>query len=500
MKRILAFALTLALLTLSLAGVALAADDPSEEVTIRWMLDGSNVTDDSAVLEAVNAYLKEKINAKLEVIWGTWGDFDNNSVLNINSGADIDIYFTCSWSANEYSAYAKKGAWVRLDDPANNLLEKYAPNLFTVLPPVLAEGAKVEGADGVGVYGLPGYKEVAQQYTWDINTPLLTELGYSVDDVSDFYAFGDILAKAKEAKGADFYPLNIEGAVLERMVNHSDIVDTNLLLSFEFDPVNPAQSEAVIKSRYETDGYKKFVEKVREYYQAGYINPDMANHESSGPARTNAQLSGAYLIGTQTYAPGYDRQASQERGFEVTFKPAQAGIISTTSARGAMMAISSASKHPERALQFLALLNTDPYLFTLLAYGVEGVHYNLQDGKVAFTDKRQDYLPWRNGLGNITQLPLTVDDDPDIWEKFAKFNDAQGVPLLGFAFDATPVETEMTALINAANEYADPLNAGVVDPAEKLPEFIAKLKANGIDKVLEEANTQLQAFLAAKGN
>ena len=59
-----------------------------------------------------------------------------------------------------------------------------------------------------------------------------------------------------------------------------------------------------------------------------------------------------------------------------------------------MMAISTASKNPERAMMFLNLLNTDPYLMTLLNYGVEGVHYNLNSDKlVEFTDKRSDYQP-----------------------------------------------------------------------------------------------------------
>ncbi|MDR1569759.1 MAG: ABC transporter substrate-binding protein [Oscillospiraceae bacterium] len=503
MKRGLALTLALALLLVSGLGAAtfaVAEDDFSQEVTIKWMLEGSNVTDDTAVIEAVNAYLKEKINAKLQVIWGTWGDFDQNVVNSINGGDDIDIYFTCSWTSNEYSAYANKGAYVRLDDPENNLLEQYAPGLFDVLPAVLADAAAVEGADGVGVYGIPGYKEVAQEYTWDINTPLLEELGYTVDDIGSYYDLGPILQKAKELKGADFYPLNIEGGVLVRIALNADVVDSNLVLVYPFDPEHPSQSGTEIKSLLELPEFAEFAKKTREYYLAGYINPVMATADAASSARTDAQLTGQYLIGTQVYSPGYDAQASQERGFQVTFKPTHKPIISTTSARGAMMAISTSSKNPERALAFLNLLNTDPTLFTLIAYGVEGVHYNLtDDGKVEFTDKRADYQPWRNGLGNITQLPLTVDDDPQIWEKFAEFNDAEGVPILGFALNQEPIQNEMAALANISKEYLDGLCVGVVDPDVVLPEAIEKLKANGIDKVVAEANAQVQAFLDAKG-
>ncbi len=64
--------------------------------------------------------------------------------------------------------------------------------------------------------------------------------------------------------------------------------------------------------------------------------------------------------------------------------------------KGAMMAISTASKNPERAMMFLNLLNTDPYLMTLLNFGVEGTHYTLKDNEVVFSDKRADYQPWTN--------------------------------------------------------------------------------------------------------
>ena len=152
-------------------------------------------------------------------------------------------------------------------------------------------------------------------------------------------------------------------------------------------------------------------------------------------------------------------------------------------------------------MMFLNLLNTDPYLFTLLDFGVEGVHYNLVNGEAVFTDKRADYSPWTNGMGNVTQLPPQEGQGADFQETFkAYYGAAKEIPILGWAFAPAAVETEMGALANVAAEYALALSTGTVDPAEKLPEFIQKLKDNGIDKVVGEANTQLATFIAAKGN
>jgi len=507
MKKFLALMLTLALMV-SVFSFA-AAQETLEPVELTIMFHGSNVTDDSAVMEKVNAYLTEKINATLNVIWGTWGDFDENSTMSLNAGDDIDMYFTCSWSQDEYNTYAKKGMWVRLDDPENNLIEKYAADLWATLPAVLTNGAKIEGSDGYGVYAVPGYKDIATQNCWDVNVDLLEKYGYTLEDIenADYYSFGDILAAVKAGEGDSFYPLLVEGMVLERMVTNSIIVagdsgSTNLL-SYYINPTDVSAEGAygnVLLNKFATDEYKAFVEQTREYYLAGYIDPALAVAETANDTRTNKQLTGDYLIGTQSYSLGYELQASEERGIHVEMVPCTPAYVDTTSSQGAMIAISTTSQNPERAMMFLNLLNTDPYLMTLLGYGVEGVHYNLNaDGLIEFTDKRADYQPWTNGMGNVTLLTPTAAQGADFWDTFkAYYGAADSIPIIGFTFDSTPVQVEMSALANVAAEYALALDCGAVDPAEKLPEFLAKLDAAGMQAYLDEANAQLASFLAAQ--
>lgn len=508
MKKFLSLLITLTMV-LSLFTFTLA-EESLEPAELTIMFHGSNVTDDSAVMEKVNEYLGEKINTTLKVIWGTWGDFDESATMSLNAGDPIDMYFTCSWSQNEYNVYARKGMWVRLDDEENNLIEKYAPELWALLPEVLTQGAKIEGSDGYGVYAVPGYKDIATQNCWDINVDLLTKYGFTLDDIknTDYYGFGDILKTVKEGEGESFYPLLVEPMVLERMVTNSIIVagdsgSTNLL-SYYINPIDTAQEGTygnVMLNKFATDEYKKFVEKTREYYLAGYIDPGLAVAETSNDTRTNKQLSGQYLIGTQSYALGYEMQASQERNIHVEMIPCTPPYVDTTSSQGAMLAISTASQNPERAMMFLNLLNTDPYLMTLMNYGVEGVHYNLNnEGLLEFTEKRQDFQPWTNGMGNITLLPETVDQGTGWWDTFkGYYGEAHKIPIIGYTFDSSKVSVETAALANVAAEYALALDCGAVDPAEKLPEFLEKLNAAGMQAYLDEANTQLEAFLAAQG-
>ena len=498
MKKFLSLILTLALV-LSVCSFAAADDLP----TITIMFHGSNVTDDSAVLEKVNEYIADKVGAKLEVIWGTWGDFDEKAVNALTSGdKDVDMVFTCSWSSDEYNSYAKKGYFLKLDD----LIEQYGADLKAAIPESLMQAATINGSEGRGIYAVNGFKDTATQNTWDINVTLLNELGYTVDDVKEkgFFGWDEIFAKAKEVKGDSFYPFLVEPVVAERMVTNSIIVsgDGNAnLLSLYLNPDDVSAEGPYgnkLLNKFATPEYKAFAEQMHKYYEAGYIDPALSVGETSNDCRSNHQKDASYLIGTQVYSFGYEYSPDVlSRGVEVYFLPCTEPYMDSTVSQGAMMAISSASEHPEESFKFLALLNTDPTLMTLMNYGVEGIHYNLdEDGLVVFTDERANYSPWTNGVGNVTLLPDTKDEGKGFRESFkAYYATGKVIPSNGFFFDPTNVETEMAQLANVNAQYALALDCGATDPETELPAFLEALDAAGIQAYLNEANAQMDAFL-----
>ena len=493
-----------------------ANDAPAEPaldpVTLRVWFHGSTVSPEASakVMESVNAYLQDKINVTLEPIWGTWGDFDTATVTALTGGDDVDIYFTCNWSSNEYNSYARDGYWVKLDD----MLPTYGADLLTTIPEGIWECAKTNGYDGMGVYAVPALKDTATQNCWDLNGTLLAELGYDVDEFvefasmnPDFYysdEFEEVLQKAKDAKGSSFYPLVGEPVVFERIATGTAIVTGDLngapVLSYYYDVEHPSKDiGSKIVCKYATPEFKKFAERTYYLAQKGFISPQTQNVDTANNYREACALTGDYLISSQSYAFGCELDYSRARGIDVRMIPTDAPYMDATSGQGAMMAISATSKNPERALMFLNLLNTDPELMTMLNYGTEGYTYNKNaDGTISFIDEvRATYSPWTNGMGNVRQLPPTAEQGVDFWERFSAYYDsAEVLPYGSFILDTSELSNEATALANVYGQYGFQLMGGATNPDTVLPEFLAKLEEAGIQKLLDAANDQLSAFLA----
>lgn len=99
-------------------------------------------------------------------------------------------------------------------------------------------------------------------------------------------------------------------------------------------------------------------------------------------------------------------------------------------------------------------------------------------------------------MGNVRILPPTASEGLTYWKDFAAYYDAaEALPMGGFIFDSSELETESAALANVYAEYAFNLMSGAVDPAKVLPEFQAKLEEAGINEFVAAAQEQLAAYL-----
>lgn len=445
----------------------------SKPVELVWYTIGGPQKDTEKVQEEINKYLKEKINATIKIKQVDWGDYNQKMQVVINSGEEYDIAFTCSW-ANDYLTNARKGAFVALDE----LLDKYGKEIKAAIDPNFWEGAKIDGK----VYAIPANKELGVAPLWVFTKEYVDK--YNID-MSKIKTLEDLepylkVIKEKEPGVTPFYIVKDYSAQLP----FDKIVDPVA--------VSLKNNDLKVVNIFETEEMKQTLNTMHKYYKAGYINKDAATAKDDKAVKR--------LVTKGDGQPYADILWSKDLGYQVVSTPIVPPYITNGSTTGSMQAISVTSKNPERAMQFLNLLNTDKYLRNLINYGIEGTHYQkVNDEQIKILPDQKNYQMPYFSLGNLF-ITYTLENEPKTkWEEFKKFNaDSSKSPALGFKFDPTPVNTEVAGLRNVLDEFGASLYSGTVDPNEYLPKINAKLKSIGIDKVIAEMQKQLDAWKAKK--
>jgi putative aldouronate transport system substrate-binding protein len=181
-----------------------------------------------------------------------------------------------------------------------------------------------------------------------------------------------------------------------------------------------------------------------------------------------------------------------------------APTITTTAQITNMMAgIPITSKNPARAMKLLNLWYTDPDLINLYDNGIEGRHYVKQpDGSIWYPGgvdpSSTGYSPTAYFIGNNYLARVWRGDPLDLYNQMETWNlAAQVSPAMGFSFDQDPVKTEVAAVQNVVSQYRKSLENGASDPATVLPEYQAKLKAAGLEKIIAEKQKQLDEWVRA---
>ena len=243
---------------------------------------------------------------------------------------------------------------------------------------------------------------------------------------------------------------------------------------------------------FETDKMKSTLETLRKYYEAGYINADSATAQDDKAVKRFVTKGDG-----QPYA---EILWSKDLKYDVVASQITDSYITNASTTGSMIAVSKNSKNPDKAVEFLNLLNTDETIRNLLNYGIEGTHYeSVNDTQIKLTDKAQDYSVGYYTLGNLF-ITKVLDNEPVTkWDEFRVFNDsAKNSLALGFKFDTSKVTNEIAAINNVIEEFKATIYSGSVDVEEYLNKLNKKLKDQGIDRVIEEMQTQLNSWLAEK--
>ncbi|HHV10149.1 MAG TPA: ABC transporter substrate-binding protein [Clostridiales bacterium] len=465
--------------------------DPGETIPIRWYLAGSGPQADvEAVQKEIDKYLLDtyNMNIDLQIIASDYASYTQKMQMVISSGEEYDICWTASWNNNYYDN-VNKNAFMELDE----LLVSDAPELLESMDTSIWEGTRVNGK----IYGVPSQQIFPKQNYIVIDKAYVDKYKLDTNKVKKLSDLEDFFLQVK-ADNPDIYPFAASSNGLMGKLN----------LAIGYEPIAGVKLPGVIA----TDGtdykvlnqytdlpsLKEFYDLMYKWQKEGLVRQDAATVSDNAVPDIKA---GKHIAAVNaTFKPGIEAtEQSNFGGREVVFIMLSDSYMATDSLVSSLNAISRTSKHPEVAMKFLNLVNTDKTLYNLLCFGVEGVHYTLNDEGKVISDNNKGYNPnidWM--LGNQFNGLLREGQADDVWEETKEINaSATKSRVLGFAFDSTKVTNEIAAVNAAIDQYALPLETGAVDPDTVLSEFTDKLKAAGSDKIIAEMQTQLDAWVAA---
>lgn len=448
-------------------------------VELIWYTIGTPQKDVNRVMEEVSKYTQEKIGVTVKMNMIDWGDYTQKLQVMTASGEPMDLMFTSSW-AFDYVQNARKGAFLEI----GSLLDEYGKGIKEVLDPAFLEGSKVDGKN----FGVPANKELPAQEVWRFNKNLLDKYNLNLDGVYTLESLEPLLKTIKENEPGT--------AALAVDKNFKPYVPYDFIIENMPFAVSLDTTDYKVVNILETPEMKQALATMHKYYKAGYVPTEAATLDSL----TDMQTTGKWFADKATTQPFADNLWSQSYGYPVVSTPQSESLIYNWSVMGSMQAISANSEYPEKAMEFLNLLNTDPVLRNMVDSGIEDVHFKKTGDNVQENlDESKNYDMPTFSLGNVMLTYLNEADPENKWEEFKSFNEqGKEAPLLGFNFDPTNVTNELAAVSNVKEEYWSALLTGTVNPDEHLPKAIEKFKAAGLDKVMAEIQRQVDEWKATK--
>lgn len=455
------------------------SDESSEEtVTVKWLVPGDKAEDHDLVMEDLNKKIKEKINVELDMEMIPQAEYNDKITLAATSQEDFDLMFTSSW-LNPFTTNLAREGLLPLDD----LVEEYGQEMVASMPDWLLDAGKSNGT----LYAIPNQQIIAQQFGVVVQKEYAEKYGLdmtSMKDISEIYPFLDQLV----ANEPDKFPIDQRQA-MAIVADYEPIVDNAVY-------VKKGDPNAELVSYTDLIGAQDQMDKM--WYDKGYVREDVVT-VTDNTADVNADR---YVATLGTYKPGWGAEftARSEAGTEYIDIPIEGIYVGANSGAETMTAINVYSKHPEAAMKLLNLVYTDKEIFNELLFGIEGTHYTKTGEnsieQVADTKYNYGTAAWK--LGNQFLAYTLPGQADDVWEKTAELNESAEVSAIrGFRFDPTNVQAELAQLNAVITEYKN-MQYVAEDIEAFTKEKCDKLEQAGLQKIMDEVQTQLDAWKAAQ--
>ncbi|WP_337099941.1 ABC transporter substrate-binding protein [Paenibacillus sp. YIM B09110] len=452
-------------------------------IKVNYAVLGQEQADLPKIEEKLNEITLKEINAKVDLEGVSLFNMANVYALKASSREKTDLMLLMPGSS-----YLPTFANNKMIRPISEELAQWGPAIQETVGDLLPAG-KFKGEQ----YTIP--QRMDQQLTigFNMNKSILDKYNIDIASIKSLDDMDAVFAKVQEGEpnmtmlAPETSSANIAGSLV-----YSDMLGSNYGVLMD-------GTGTKLINQYESEQMINTIKKVREWYQKGYISKDVSTSQDDG----STLLHNGKVFANAVYSVGFAGGLSVP--IETRTVAMHPAVRKTTDSQLFLWAVASSSERPDKAIQFLNLLNSSAELTKLLSLGIEGEHYEVKADGIIDTSKNTNYNQ-NNWLmfGDYNKLPLRqlyvepTGLSPEAYkEGLKKWNeDTTLSPAYGFLFDPSSVKTEISALDAVNEQYAKIIGNGGVDPDELLKKFNDELYAAGLQKVIDEKQRQLDAWLA----
>lgn len=509
-RRLVVLMLAVAMLLMLAPTFAATADEqPLEPVTLDWYFGQQEQRDCQLVNDAVNAYLKEKLNLTVNLHYWSGQEYWDRMTTMISAGQDVGIIGFGSQTKLDYVIQSQRGAYYPLDE----LMDQYAPGTKMLFPDTIWDCMRIGGK----IYGVPSLKDNGYFISLVYNDDMAQTLGINVADYqhSNFRELEPLFYAVKEKRDEllpEYKDMPIVGGGSDLIFPYAFAFETFLNDSYlavcNIDGINDIAGVdgETVTNFYATPEFLDYALQRQKWVADGILAYDYTD-------KTEWNYDGS-LFGWVGW--GYTYMPEHLNGDKFVTKMMMSDTVwtDTNNYFSAGTAISAKCANPERAMMLLELANTDSTLATMMRFGIEGTHYTVDAaGKMEIGGTNnadaadRGYFHWYMApIGNLTivKAPESLTGPDGIMLTRMKELNAscKQANHMGFTFDTAPVVNDIAACTSIVTEYQTLLATGQLgsqdEVKEVVQEFVDKLNANGVDKIVAEVQRQIDAWKAAK--
>ncbi|WP_028559385.1 extracellular solute-binding protein [Paenibacillus pinihumi] len=470
--------------------------DTSKKVELNWYLVGDAHKDTPEVIKEWNKLLEKDLNTTVKLNFTTWNEWQTKYNLLLTSGEKVDMIFASSWA--DFFKFAKQGAFLDLTE----LLPVYAPETFKDVPEHDWKDVTINDK----IYAIPSTHPeytpdgIVYREDWrrEINAPEIKDL----DSIEKYMELVKSVKNVTPIKGSAWNEVN----TLFRNYNDFKNIggDSGVIVAKSYDTPRD-----VIAYPFTTE-FEEWVKRMKTWADKGFwpSNTLSIKQESGDFIKTNT---GAVYWRNTPGAAGFIADIDKNyKGIEMGYFPFSRfhNYVVPNLGINNGMAIPKNAANPERSLMVLEKLRNDKAYYELMTYGLEGHNYVVdENGALVSPAPGKDPAKvtaygiaswgWRTDKNDRPSADRWKGEDALIEEYKPIARPDIFSPIL---MDYQPVKAQLAAVNQVYQQFGQPLMMGLVPDVDKAIEnYRSRLKAAGVDAVLEYVQKEVNTYADARG-